>query len=445
MAILILLLFPQLSWLSYFALIVTLHQFLLLFYSIGYIIPIRYLFGSFMCLQMLLGPVLAYNGMDKFQTGNSKMQIPEAEYFFYVLPAVIAFIAGLHIWSNKLQGEIIDIDLIRGYTKDNNNMPYVLIGIGFVSGLLADNISSELSFVFYLLDSFKFIGLFFLIISNVSLKIIPLIIVLGSIILSSLTAGMFHDLLIWVLFLAMILAIRYRPGITTKFIFVVAFVLLSVSIQLIKSDYREARWDRGEEAELGTLTKAYEQTQAANKFYNLNSLAESNLRINQGYIITHIMKTVPRKVPFADGSELNEILVSAIFPRFLIPDKLTAGNREIFMRYTRFPLKRSVSMGLSSVGDAYINFGILGGCLFMFLLGMFYSEVLKGFFRFSKVYPVLLLFTPMVFYYAIRPDSELQTNLGHLVKSCFLIFLIFQFWKSKLKIQIFSNWRRSLS
>ena len=150
MAILILLLFPQLSWLSYFALIVTLHQFLLLFYSIGYIIPIRYLFGSFMCLQMLLGPVLAYNGMDKFQTGNSKMQIPEAEYFFYVLPAVIAFIAGLHIWSNKLQGEIIDMDLIRGYTRDNNNMPYVLIGIGFVSGLLADNISSELSFVFYL-------------------------------------------------------------------------------------------------------------------------------------------------------------------------------------------------------------------------------------------------------------------------------------------------------
>ena len=65
----------------------------------------------------------------------------------------------------------------------------------------------------------------------------------------------------------------------------------------------------------------------------------------------------------------------------------------------------------------------------MFVLGLFYSEVLKAFHRYGKYYPVLLLFTPLVFYYPIRPDCELQTILGHLVKSCFLIYVIFLVWK----------------
>ena len=444
-ALLIFLLFPELKWYSFIALIITLHQFFLLFYSIGHIIPIRYLFGSLMCLQLFLGPVLAYNGMDQFQTGNSKMQIPESEYFLYVLPAVVAFIAGLHSWSKNLKGEILDLASIKAFTGSNNEIAYFLIGVGFFSGLVTDIFSSDLAFVFYLLDSFKFIGLFLLIVGSDSLKIIPMSIVLGSIIISSLNQGMFHDLLIWVIFLFAILAIRYQPKIYIKLIFMVAFGILAVTIQLVKGDYREATWGRGEETELNTLTKAYEQTRAENKFFNYSSIAQSNLRINQGYIITHIMKTVPKKVPYANGAELNDILISALLPRFLMPGKLTAGNRDIFMKYTKFQLKKSVSMGLSSVGDAYINFGVIGGCVFMFLLGLFYSEVLKGFNRYSKSFPILLLFTPMVFYYAVRPDSELQTNLGHMVKSCFLIFLIFQFWKSKLKIQIFSNWRRSLS
>ena len=88
-------------------------------------------------------------------------------------------------------------------------------------------------------------------------------------------------------------------------------------------------------------------------------------------------------------------------------------------------------MGLSSVGDAYINFGIFGGCIFMFLLGLFYSEVLNSFKKHSKYYPTLILFVPLVFYYPIRPDCELQTILGHLIKSCFLIFVMIQIWGNR--------------
>jgi hypothetical protein len=57
---------------------------------------------------------------------------------------------------------------------------------------------------------------------------------------------------------------------------------------------------------------------------------------------------------------------------------------------------------------------------------------LKGFYKFSKAFPFLLLFTPLVFYYPMRPDCELQTSLGHLVKSCFLIYMMLLFWKKDL-------------
>jgi len=95
------------------------------------------------------------------------------------------------------------------------------------------------------------------------------------------------------------------------------------------------------------------------------------------------------------------------------------------------PLLKGTSMGLSSMGDAYINFGEIGGAIFMFFYGLLFSEVLNAFYKNSYTYPVLILFTPLVFYYPIRPDCELQTILGHLVKSCFLIFVMIQVWKIK--------------
>ena len=91
-------------------------------------------------------------------------------------------------------------------------------------------------------------------------------------------------------------------------------------------------------------------------------------------------------------------------------------------------------MGLSTMGDAYVNFGTFGGAIFMFFFGLLFSEVLNAFYKRSVEYPVLLLFIPMVFYYPIRPDCELQTILGHLFKSCFLIFVMLHVWKAKLKL-----------
>jgi len=383
---------------------------------------------------MLVGPSLAYNGLDQYQYFRYKMQIPEADYFSYVVPAVICFIIGLHITAGKLKGEVIDEKAIRSFADDHPDLPYWFIGIGFIASIVSIYFSSNLAFVFYLLGGFKFIGAFLLILSGKQLKVLPLILVYGSIIISSLGGGMFHDLLTWLIMLGAVLAIKYKPGINLKLIFCISFVLLAVIIQQVKGSYRVAT-RQGQEAGIETFQRVYEEGRENNTIFSFQSLAESNVRINQGFIITNIMQSVPAKVPFANGNELIQILEAAFLPRILAPDKLKAGDRTLFTKYTGLNVNQGTSMGLSSVGDAYINFGIIGGCIFMFFLGLLYSEALKVFYRFSKYYPVLLLFTTLVFYYPIRPDCELQTILGHFVKSCFLIFVIFLIWKKQFRVQ----------
>ena len=106
------------------------------------------------------------------------------------------------------------------------------------------------------------------------------------------------------------------------------------------------------------------------------------------------------------------------------------------MKYSGLRIRSGTSMGLSSLGDAYINYGLTGGCIFMFLLGVFYNAILLVFYKNSQFFPVLILFTSIVFYYPIRPDCELQTILGHVLKSCFLIYLMIQFFKNTFRFSL---------
>lgn len=421
-------LFPQWSIYSYFAIVFSIYEFCLLFTSIGHILPTRYIFGLLMCVQFFVGPALAYNGLDQYQYFKYRMRIPEEEYFLYAIPAVLAFIAGLHFNAGKYKGEIIDKEGVAHFVDTNPLIPYIFLGIGFASSIVAGFFSSDLSFVFYLLGGFKFIGLFLLVLGTRQLKLIWMIVVVGSIIGSSMGSGMFHDLLTWIIFTGAIFAIKYQFSFKIKIIGTVLFFLMIITIQLLKGQYRQTL--SGErDGSLETFTELAIQENENKDLFNLEKLARSNVRINQGFIITNIMTVVPAREPFANGEELGQIVEAAVMPRFLAPDKLRAGDRSIFVKYSGIPLTQGTSMGLSSLGDGYINFGVTGGIIFMLVLGLLYNWVLQMFYRQSFYYPILMLFVPLVFYYPIRPDCELQTSLGHLVKSCMLIYALVIFWK----------------
>ena len=428
-AIVIRVLFIGINWPSYFAIVLALHHFMLLFNAIGYVMPVRYLLGAFMCVQFFIGPALAYGGLDEYQYINYKMKIPEGDYFAYAIPAVMSFILGLHLFAGKLNGEIIDEERVTIFVNRYPALPYWFIGIGFVSSFVAGFFGSELAFVFYLLAGFKFIGLFLLIIASNELKILPMVIVIGSIVASSLGDGMFHDLLTWLIFIGSVFAIKYKFGFNTKLIACSSFVFLALTIQLLKSNYRGE-----EEKGVETFTKLYQDQNRDKSMFSFERLAPTSVRINQGIIITNVMHNVPAIVPYSKGGEMYQVFEAAILPRIIAPDKLRAGDRTIFMKYSGLHIRKGTSMGLSSLGDAYVNYGLLGGSIFMFLLGLMYSAVLNKFYKQAQTYPVLILFTALVFYYPIRPDCELQTILGHLFKACFLLYIMILLFKSTFRV-----------
>ena len=242
---------------------------------------------------------------------------------------------------------------------------------------------------------------------------------------------MFHDLLTWVIFIGAVYAVQYRVGFNIKLIGCTIFILLAIIIQQLKGDYRESTQKKGEEAGIETLAETYEIKNEGDKsIFSFGSLASSVTRINQGFIITNIINTVPDRQPFSNGEEMGQVLEAAILPRVLAPNKLNAGDREVFMKYSGMHIRQGTSMALSSLGDAYVNFGFVGGCIFMFFLGLTYSIVLNSFEKRSVKYPAILLFLPLIFYFPIRPDCELQTILGHLCKAVFLVLVIVYSWSS---------------
>ncbi len=435
-------LFLDLNWFTYAALMLSAYQFCLIFISVNYFIPIRYLSGFMMCIQILIGPALAYNGLDVYQEGYNKMQVPESDYFAYAFPAVLMFIIGLNFLSGNLAGEKPDTEGLKNYVKEHPVMPYTLILVGFISSLVAAYFSSDLAFVFLVLSCFKFVGIFLIVLGNKGIKPLPLLVVYGSIISSSIAQGMFFDLLTWLVFLGSIYAIKFKPNNYLKATFVIIFSLFAVVIQQLKGDYREATWKQGEEANVETVKKSLKKKNEKQGIFSAESLGSSNLRINQGYIITNIMKTVPDKVPYENGAELELILESSILPRIIAPNKLNSGDRFIFMKYSGIPVAVGTSMALSSVGDAYINYGVLGGAIFMFFFGALFSYFLKLFNKKSKDFPIAILLATVAFYYPIRPDCELQTILGHLFKSTIIIFVILSVWKHNFKLSAFSLKRK---
>ena len=433
-AIAILLIAPGVSLPAFVALMIAAFQFLLLFYSFGYLIPVRYLAGSLMCVQMLVGPSFAYMGLDSTQYFKYRMQVTEWEYFSYAIPAVIAFIVGLNMFSN-LRGEFVQEKKIQEYVKARPGMAYLLIGVGFSTSIASAFFSSAFDLVFFLLGSFKFIGAFLLIIGGMRLKPLPLAVVFGSIILSSLGSAMFHDLLTWFIFLLAVLALKYKPAVPVKAAVGIGFILLVVIIQQLKGVYREATQFQGKEGNADVFGDVYQQQSDKGGFFDKASLAQSNVRINQGFIVTYILKNIPANEPHANGEELYKILEAAFLPRFLAPDKLKAGDNTLFTKYSGIPLREGTSMSLSALGDGYINFGYAGGCFFMMALGGLFNFVLTRFHKISQHYPVAILFTPLVFYFPIRPDTALQTGLGHLVKACFLLYMIYVFYKQQFYVK----------
>jgi hypothetical protein len=388
-------------------------------YNMGHKIPIIDLMTTLAALQWILGPYIDYhNGVNHYKYF---MYVPEAQYMAYAVPAIIAFRLGTLFFTDHSDLEELGqkvSNLLDNYPK----LPYILVFGGLLIPYLNAFIPAALRFVFFLLANVKYVGAIYLLFSRKDNRWPIFISIMLLTALASIASGMFHDLLLWAMLTFTFVARELHLKLSSKISIALLGMFLAITIQSVKQEYRTILHHGygGNKVSLFVGMAAAEWS--SGKIVNPSSDEDMNARLNQGWIISAVMKNVPAREPYATGSTIWDGIEASLLPRFLAPNKKKAGGQENFKRFTGLPLGENTSMGISLAGEGYANYGRWGGILFMFCWGLFIGWFWSKLSGWSNIYPTLLVWSPILFLQVVKAETEFVVVLNHLIKASVLIF-----------------------
>jgi hypothetical protein len=191
--------------------------------------------------------------------------------------------------------------------------------------------------------------------------------------LSRWVSGALYEVVLVFVFLGLVTwRVRRRLPVTALALMVPFFVLANP----VKLQYRSIL--RGPLGEEGALTRAqvfaglmFERYRDGNEEATELAASSSVNRAGQIAVFAHVVELTPATVPYWGGETYRFFLASAI-PRFLWPDKPTAGfGTEFGHRYTLIhPDNHDTTVNLPWLVEFYVNFGVPGVLLGMPLVGM---------------------------------------------------------------------------
>ncbi|WP_187260568.1 hypothetical protein [Pontibacter beigongshangensis] len=436
--LILLLLFSPLSYLSLLGVLFTIYILNELVFGFGKGIPINIVIVFIASLQWIIGPILSYyTGIVHPFYG---MQVPEEEYMSFVLPGVMFYHFGLSLPIIGVSHiPKIVINDLENETSNKIKGAYYLIALGFFASFAYSFAPGSLAFFFVLLSNLKFIGCFYLYLSNAKNKKI-LYFIYSSLLLQSLAAALFHDLLLWSMFFLFIYCIKNKVSIKTRFsVLVIGFFMVFV-LQSVKYQYRTIAWtdttlDTFDQVEL-FFSMVGERLTSPEILFDVEANEVTITRLNQGWIITRVMNYVPYIRPYADGETIEEAFSAAFLPRFLYQNKAVAGGREKMVRFTGIELQQGTSMNISLIGEGYGNFGRSGGVVFMFLIGIAFSLILRYILKLSLRNPTYIFWIPFLYMQVVKAETDLTTTLNYIVKASIVMVIVFYGFRRILKIDI---------
>ena len=399
------------------------------------------LHAVFVCLIM---PVIGYEVYNR-QNHLSRifvkyMQVPADRYFGFVLPAISIFALAI-CWPITKKGyagdEGASFQLLLKEVKKRLEYSYVagviLIIIGIVSFYSEGFLPIEFRFVASLFYSASFAGVLYVFYSpTFRYKRIVLLLFSLFIVWTAVQTGIFTI----VAYMGITLFSFFFVGKKQKFwkkllaCFVSFFILFL--IQNIKSGYRHIAWKKGYAGNSTVLFSnvTSEKISHLDELIDVTSLFPIYARANQGFNVALVMRRIPARQEFDNGSRLFLVGTSSLVPRFLWPNKPQAGGKESMLYFTGINIV-GWSTNVSPIGEAYGSFGVAGGILFMCLLGVFIRWAYKRVFEISRRTPLIVLWIPVLFFqvtYSMETDT-LQI-LNSLFKSAFFIWMLYKLFPS---------------
>ncbi len=401
-------------------------------FDLGTHISIKNIIALLMALQWLVGPVLGYLYDSKIGS-QYQMKVDKSVYFGYVLPATLAFMAGLYVKLRKQEYRPNFRSSIDHYQKG-----LILIILGFVFEFLP-----WFGFLGYLLAGLKYVGVFYMVLTPNKKRYYWIALVFGYLFLiRSLGSGMFHEMLLWSCFLLILVFYFNRKSFLFRFAVIFTGFFFVFILQLVKPDYRAQLGTHGEESKYALFFNLFANKLTGNQpLFSDEDIATNVVRLNQGWIISNVMDYIPAERPYANGQTIKDAIVASVFPRFLYPDKPMAGGQANMENYAGITLNENTSMDISQVGEAYANFGVTGGIIMMFFLGLFSNLVITFVEKKCLKYPELVLWLPLLYLQVVKAETSLVTVLNHLVKASLVTWFFFTPWGSKILDYRFARWK----
>ena len=382
-------------------------------------VPLLQLTALIASMQWLVGPIVNYN--TPYEYGRYQMYIAQADYFCYALPATCCYIsvmlaAGASVKQKHLLHQL-----------DRSNFVPIGVSLNVISLICmfaAPRFSGGVQFLLFLMTQLRYVGALYLLFSRNELRFLLVAVSLSPLMIASLNTGMFHDLIIWLAILFCYWFAQRKWSFATKLVALSASAFALFSIQAIKQEYR-SQLRSGSDPSVTSLLSEY--VSPGGLAWESDTLTQVVVRLNQGWIISAVMANVPEEEPFAEGETIKDAVISALMPRFLYPDKKMAGGRENFRRFTGLEILDGTSMGISPLGEAYANFGELGGILLMagfgaMFAGLFYLTILYIIRR-----PAFFFWLPLVFYQSIKAETEFLVVFNQLTKGAIVAFAMHYF------------------
>lgn len=395
----------------------------------SFFLELLHTYAAFTCLLMPLIGYKFYNDYSSVILWVRTMPIPPEQYFAFNTAAVVSMGWGFFLFRDKAP------DDRRAITKIVNQLRYDVLSIRpsiiltlTISSLAAYVVSEFLPQGFKQLNSFLYYSLFACAFYIYFYKDFPwkwycLAGIIGFAFLDAFNSGMF-TIIAYMSGLVLILLIADKKiAVYKKLSMLFAGVLLLSFIQLFKLDLRRS-YKSGENAsarQLATRVVANSQQTALEAL-----IYPIYQRMNQGYNIALVQNRIPERVNYLGGEYLGLTFVSAFIPRLVWPNKPEAGGKENMRIYTGIILT-TWSTNVGPFGEAYGNFGYIGGWIYIFIFSFFIRAAYTKYLSICRDRPIFFLWlAPMFFqtFYVIETDSLQAFN--SLIKGAVFMFLMYK-------------------
>lgn len=405
---------------------------------IGTGIALRESVAMMYIITCLLMPIFGYDiynvGFYPARVIDFLMQVPEREYYAYVLPAVSAFCFALTfpLPEEKAMDELPGIDVLMQRCQsvlEKDNIGLLIIFAGGFSFLLTFFLPTVVHYVAVIMFLTSFTGLLYIYYTPNRENKKPLIISFAIfLVVYSIFIAMFTIIIYMGITISSFFLLRARIAFWKKLGMLACVVFLVMVLQLTKGMYRKIVYkssDPGNKVEL--FTNLYvKNLQAGTDLFRPEAFWSVYMRVNQGLIISNVMERFPRIKPFDNGEVLLTSIFSSFIPRFVWEDKSTADGRFNMTYFAGRTLNKDTSMNVGPVGEAYGSFGPTGGIAFMFLIGLFVRLLYGWVLQISQRIPLVIMWLPVLFYnITYSAETDTMQILNSSIKVSFLMWVLY--------------------